>query len=68
LGPDLTIQPSIACHLSGLRAANGLSHCKEENTREPDLEVKIDAVLRLVDKTVAAIATDQIRPGLPSPL
>jgi N-carbamoyl-L-amino-acid hydrolase len=40
------------------RSANGLSHCKEEDTPEPDLEVTIDAFLRLVAKTVAAVAAD----------
>jgi allantoate deiminase len=37
-------------------STNGLSHCKEEDTPEADLEVTIDAFLRLVDKTVAAVA------------
>ena len=40
------------------RSANGLSHCKEEDTPEADLEVTIDAFLRLVDKTVAAVAAE----------
>ncbi len=40
------------------RSTNGLSHCKEEDTPEADLEVTIDAFLRLVDKTVAAVAAD----------
>ena len=40
------------------RSTNGLSHCKEEDTPEADLELTIDAFLRLVDKTVAAIAAD----------
>jgi N-carbamoyl-L-amino-acid hydrolase len=35
-------------------SANGLSHCKEEDTPEPHLEKTIDAFLRLVEKTVAA--------------
>lgn len=35
---------------------NGLSHCKEEDTAEADLEVTIDAFLRLVDKAVAMVA------------
>ncbi len=39
-------------------STNGLSHCKEEDTPEADLEVTIDAFLRLVDKTVAAVAAD----------
>ena len=38
------------------RSTNGLSHCKEEDTPEPDLEVTIDAFLRLVDKTIAMVA------------
>jgi N-carbamoyl-L-amino-acid hydrolase len=42
------------------KSTNGLSHCKEEDTPEADLEVTIDAFLRLVDKTVAAVAADQI--------
>jgi allantoate deiminase len=37
-------------------SSNGLSHCKEEDTPEAALEVTIDAFLRLVDKTVAAVA------------
>jgi allantoate deiminase len=40
------------------RSANGLSHCKEEDTPEPALEATIDAFLRLVDKTLAAVASD----------
>jgi allantoate deiminase len=40
------------------RSANGLSHCKEEDTPEADLEVTIEAFLRLVDKTVALVAGD----------
>jgi N-carbamoyl-L-amino-acid hydrolase len=42
------------------RSTNGLSHCKEEDTPEADLEATLDAFLRLVDKTVAAVAADQI--------
>jgi len=38
------------------RSTNGLSHCKEEDTPERDLEASIEAFLRLVDKTVAAVA------------
>jgi N-carbamoyl-L-amino-acid hydrolase len=38
------------------RSTNGLSHCKEEDTPEAALEATIDAFLRLVDKTVAAVA------------
>jgi allantoate deiminase len=37
-------------------STNGLSHCKEEDTPEPQLEQTIDAFLRLVDKTVASTA------------
>jgi allantoate deiminase len=39
-------------------STNGLSHCKEEDTREADLEVTIEAFLRLVDKTVATVAAE----------
>jgi allantoate deiminase len=38
------------------RSTNGLSHCKEEDTPERDLEATIDAFLRLVDKTIAAVS------------
>jgi N-carbamoyl-L-amino-acid hydrolase len=41
-------------------STNGLSHCKEEDTPEADLEATLDAFLRLVDKTVAAVAANQI--------
>jgi len=34
-------------------SANGLSHCKEEDTPEPYLEQTIESFLRLVQKTVA---------------
>jgi N-carbamoyl-L-amino-acid hydrolase len=37
-------------------SANGLSHCKEEDTPEPQLEKTIRAYLRLVDKTIAHVA------------
>jgi allantoate deiminase len=37
-------------------SSNGLSHCKEEDTPEPYLEQTIEAFLRLVEKTVAAVA------------
>ena len=37
-------------------SSKGLSHCKEEDTPEPYLEQTIDAFLRLVEKTVAAVA------------
>lgn len=42
-------------------SSNGLSHCKEEDTPEPSLEVTIDAFLRLVEKTVALVAADEAR-------
>ena len=38
------------------QSANGLSHCKEEDTPERDLELTIDAFLSLVRKTVSAVA------------
>jgi N-carbamoyl-L-amino-acid hydrolase len=37
------------------RSANGLSHCKEEDTPEEHLEAAISAFLLLVDKTVDAV-------------
>jgi hydantoinase/carbamoylase family amidase len=36
-------------------SANGLSHCKEEDTPQPHLEKTIAAFLRLVQKTVAHV-------------
>ena len=39
-------------------STNGLSHCKEEDTPEADLEVTLDAFQRLVDKTVAMVAAE----------
>ncbi len=47
------IMPSVMMFAA---STNGLSHCKEEDTPEPDLEVTIDAFLRLIDKTVAQVA------------
>jgi allantoate deiminase len=38
-------------------SARGLSHCKEEDTPGPYLEQTIDAFQRLVDKTVAHVAS-----------
>jgi N-carbamoyl-L-amino-acid hydrolase len=38
------------------RSTNGLSHCKEEDTPEAALEATIEAFLRLVDKTLLAVA------------
>jgi hypothetical protein len=37
-------------------SSNGLSHCKEEDTPETDLEATIEAFQRLVEKTVAMVA------------
>ena len=37
-----------------VKSTNGLSHCKEEDTPEADLEAGISAFLRLVDKVVNA--------------
>jgi len=37
-------------------SANGLSHCKEEDTPIPHLETTIRAYLRLVQKTIAHVA------------
>jgi allantoate deiminase len=42
-------------------SANGLSHCKEEDTPEPHLEKTIRAFLRLVDKTMAHVAATSLR-------
>ena len=39
-------------------STNGLSHCKEEDTPEADLEVTIEAFQRLIDKTVAMVAAE----------
>jgi allantoate deiminase len=44
------------------RSTNGLSHCKEEDTPEPDLEASIEAFLRLVDKTIAAVGAGRFAP------
>jgi allantoate deiminase len=41
------------------RSSNGLSHCKEEDTPEADLEATIEAFQRLVDKTIAMVAAEQ---------
>ena len=38
------------------KSTNGLSHCKEEDTPEADLDATIEAFQRLVDKTVAMVA------------
>ncbi|MEZ5293207.1 MAG: Zn-dependent hydrolase [Vicinamibacterales bacterium] len=47
------VMPSVMMFAKSLR---GLSHCKEEDTPEADLEVTLDAFLRLVEKTVAMVA------------
>ncbi|MEZ5289104.1 MAG: M20/M25/M40 family metallo-hydrolase [Vicinamibacterales bacterium] len=47
------VMPSV---MMFARSPNGLSHCKEEDTPDADLEVTIDAFQRLVDKTVASVA------------
>jgi allantoate deiminase len=39
-------------------SSNGLSHCKEEDTPGPHLETTIRAYLRLVQKTMAHVATE----------
>ena len=38
-------------------SSNGLSHCKEEDTPGPHLETTIRAYLRLVEKTIAHVAS-----------
>jgi allantoate deiminase len=38
-------------------SSHGLSHCKEEDTPQQHLETTIRAYLRLVDKTIAHVAT-----------
>jgi N-carbamoyl-L-amino-acid hydrolase len=40
------------------RSTNGLSHCQEEDTPDADLEVTIEAFLRLVDRTMTAVARE----------
>jgi allantoate deiminase len=44
------------------RSSRGLSHCKEEDTPEVDLALSIEAFLRLIDKTVAAVASGGLAP------
>jgi N-carbamoyl-L-amino-acid hydrolase len=39
------------------KSTNGLSHCKEEDTPEPDLEQAIEAFQRLIDKTIALVSS-----------
>jgi allantoate deiminase len=48
--PHMPVVMMFAC------SSNGLSHCKEEDTPEPQLEITIRAYLRLVEKTVAHVA------------
>jgi acetylornithine deacetylase/succinyl-diaminopimelate desuccinylase-like protein len=52
------IMPAVMMFATSI---NGLSHCKEEDTSEADLEVTLDAFQRLVDKTVAAVAAGRLR-------
>jgi N-carbamoyl-L-amino-acid hydrolase len=47
------IMPAVMMFATSI---GGLSHCKEEDTSEADLEVTLNAFQRLVDKTVAAVA------------
>jgi allantoate deiminase len=42
-------------------SSNGLSHCKEEDTPVEHLETSIRAYLRLVKKTIAHVAQEQVR-------
>ncbi len=39
------------------KSTNGLSHCKEEDTPESDLEQAIEAFQRLIDKTIAFVSS-----------
>jgi allantoate deiminase len=41
------------------KSTNGLSHCKEEDTPDADLEPTIEAFQRLIDKAIAAVASDE---------
>jgi len=38
------------------QSLRGLSHCKEEDTREADLVASLDAFQRLIDKTLVHVA------------
>ena len=51
LVPHMPVVMMFAC------SSNGLSHCKEEDTPIPHLEKTIRAFLRLVQKTIAHVAT-----------
>jgi allantoate deiminase len=48
--PHMPVVMMFAC------SSNGLSHCKEEDTPEPQLEQTIRAYLRLVGKAIAHVA------------
>ena len=48
--PHMPVVMLFAC------SPNGLSHCKEEDTPEPQLQQAIRAYLRLVEKTIAHVA------------
>ncbi len=50
MAPHMPVVMMFAC------SANGLSHCKEEETPEPQLETTIRAYLRLVEKTLDHVA------------
>jgi len=49
------LMPAVMMFASSSR---GLSHCREEDTPEPQLEQAIEAFLRLVDRTVALVAAE----------
>ena len=55
--PHMPVVMMFAC------SSNGLSHCKEEDTPEPHLEKTISAYLRLVQKTIAHVASQPPRPA-----
>jgi N-carbamoyl-L-amino-acid hydrolase len=48
--PHMPVVMMFAC------SSNGLSHCREEDTPEPQLEQTIRAYLRLVGKAIAHVA------------
>jgi allantoate deiminase len=48
--PHMPVVMLFAC------SSNGLSHCKEEDTPEPQLAAAIRAYLRLAEKTIAHVA------------
>src|SRR5919204_5448155 len=51
MAPHMPVVMMFAC------SSNGLSHCKEEDTPTPHLEKTIRAYLRLVQKTIAHVAS-----------